>query len=339
MRRSMVPVAFAGLALLAALPAAADPIADFYHGKTLTMIVGTSAGNDYDYRARLVARFMGHHIPGEPSIVPRNMPGAGGVVAANDLATIEPHDGTVLHMIMSNMMANQAMALPGIKFDTRKFFWIGNTTSTPNVMVAWHTTGVTTIEQAKQKQLTMGAPTGTAGVTYVEAMNALVGTKFKLVTGYLGSQETFLAMESGEAHGRCGLSYSSLKTAKPDWLPQKKIVILAQIGVAKNPEIEAPLLLDLLAKEEDKQLVRFLTGVSAMSRPFVAPPGLPADRTELLRRAFDATMKDPEFLAEAKKIKADVDPSTGEQVQKLVDQLYATPKPVVERAKKFMGPG
>jgi hypothetical protein len=167
----------------------------------------------------------------------------------------------------------------------------------------------------------------------------VLGTKFKLVTGYLGSQETFLAMESGEAHGRCGLSYSSLKTAKPDWLPQKKITILAQIALVKNPEIEAPLLLDLLTKEEDKQLVAFLTGVSAMSRPFVAPPGLPADKATLLRRAFDATMTDPEFLAEAKKIKADLDPTTGEQVQGLVQKIYATPKPVVERAKKFMAPG
>jgi hypothetical protein len=177
----------------------------------------------------------------------------------------------------------------------------------------------------KQQMVVAGTGAGSETDTWPVLLNELLGTKFKLVTGYLGSQETFLAMESGEAHGRCGLSYSSLKTAKPDWLPQKKIVILAQIGVAKNPEIEAPLLLDLLAKEEDKQLVRFLTGVSAMSRPFVAPPGLPADRTELLRRAFDATMKDADFLAEAHKLKMEVNAQTGEELDAVLKRVMRTP--------------
>jgi tripartite-type tricarboxylate transporter receptor subunit TctC len=338
MRRSMVPVAFAGLALLAALPAAADPIADFYHGKTLTMIVGTSAGNDYDYRARLVARFMGHHIPGEPSIVPRNMPGAGGVVAANDLATIEPHDGTVLHMIMSNMMANQAMALPGIKFDTRKFFWIGNTTSTPNVMVAWHTTGVTTIEQAKQKQLTMGAPTGTAGVTYVEAMNALVGTKFKLVTGYPGGNEVNLAMERGEVDGRASNSWASWKSTKPDWITEKKMNVLVQIGVKRDPDLkDVPLLLELARNDADRAVLTFLSNETAIARSLVAAPGTPPERVAALRHAFDETMKDPGFLAEAAKTKMDISPVPGAEAQKIADAIVNTPADVVARARKLLG--
>jgi tripartite-type tricarboxylate transporter receptor subunit TctC len=338
MLRSMVPFALASVAMLAPLPAAADAISDFYHGKTMTILIGTSAGNDYDYRARLVARFMGHHIPGEPTIVPRNMPGAGGVVAANDLATIEPHDGTALHMIMSNMMANQAMALPGIKFDTRKFFWIGNTTSTPNVMVAWHTSGVATIEDAKQKQITMGAPTGTAGVTYVEAMNALVGTKFKLVTGYPGGNEVNLAMERGEVDGRASNSWASWKSTKPDWIKDKTMNVLVQIGLKRDPDLKAvPLLLELARNDGDRAVLAFLSTETAIARSVVAAPGTPPDRIAALRRAFDATMKDPAFLAEAAKTQMDISPVSGEEAQKIADSIVDTAPDVVARARKLLG--
>src|SRR5215469_8382256 len=178
-------LALAGLGP-AALSAQADPVADFYHGKTINLIIGTSTGNDYDFRARLLARHMGRHIPGEPMIIAQNMPGVGGVKAADYLASIAPHDGTVLHMIMSNMMSSQAIGSPGVQFDARKFFWIGNTTSTPNVTVAWYKSGVTSVEQVKTRELIVGAPGGTAGVIYATAMNALAGTKFKIVTGYPG---------------------------------------------------------------------------------------------------------------------------------------------------------
>src|SRR5580693_9169356 len=157
----------------------ADPVADFYHGKTLSLIIGTSTGNDYDFRARLLARHLGRHIPGDPTIVPQNMPGAGGIKAVNYLASIAPHDGTVLHMIMSNMMSAQAIGAQGVQFDTRRLFWVGNTTSTPNVTVAWYTSGVTSIDQVKTRQLIVGAPAGTVGVVYATAMNGLRGTKFK----------------------------------------------------------------------------------------------------------------------------------------------------------------
>ncbi len=171
------------LGLTAALPASADAVADFYKGKQISVIIGTSSGNDYDYRARLPARHMGRFIPGEPTLVPRNMPGAGGINAANHLANVAAHDGTVIHLIMANMMNKQAVGVPGIKFDVRKFSWIGNTTSTPNVTSSWHTSGVTSIEQVKQKELIVGAPAGTAGEVYGAVMNALAGTKFKVVTG------------------------------------------------------------------------------------------------------------------------------------------------------------
>jgi tripartite-type tricarboxylate transporter receptor subunit TctC len=339
--RSLLP--FARLTALAALAAvsggAAPALAQPATPKIVIYVAGT-AGGGVDLYGRLVGHHLGRHLPGNPTVTVEDMPGAGGIKAANYMASVAPKDGTVLATFPGGPVYDPLIAARDTGYNMSKFTWVGAVSKDVSLCIAWAASPFKTLDDVKKQQMVVaGTGAGSETDTWPVLLNELLGTKFKLVTGYLGSQETFLAMESGEAHGRCGLSYSSLKTAKPDWLPQKKIVILAQIGVAKNPEIEAPLLLDLLAKEEDKQLVRFLTGVSAMSRPFVAPPGLPADRTELLRRAFDATMKDPEFLAEAKKIKADVDPSTGEQVQKLVDQLYATPKPVVERAKKFMGPG
>src|SRR3984957_12245893 len=221
----------------AAVSAHADPVADFYHGKTLSLIIGTSSGNDYDFRARLLARHLGRHIPGEPTIIPQNMPGVGGVKAANYLASIAPHDGTTLHMIMSNMMSSEAIGAQGVQFDTRKFFWIGNTTSTPNVTVSWFKSGVTSVDQVKTRELIVGAPGGTAGVIYVTAMNGLLGTKFKLVTGYPGGNEVNLAMERGEVDGRASNSWAAWKSTHPEWVMAKKIVVLAQIGLQRTPDL------------------------------------------------------------------------------------------------------
>jgi tripartite-type tricarboxylate transporter receptor subunit TctC len=325
-------------ALLSPPPAAADAVADFYHGKTMTIIIGTSAGNDYDYRARLIARFMGRHIPGEPSIVPRNMPGAGGVVAANDLFAVEPRDGTVLHMIMSNMMANQAMGIAGIKFDTRKFFWVGNTTSTPNVMVSWYTSGVTSIEQVKNRELLVGAPTGTAGVTYAEALNALAGTRFKLVTGYPGGNEVNLAMERGEVDGRASNSWASWKSTKPDWIKDKKMNVLVQVGLKRASDLaDVPLLLELAKNEADRAVLAFLSTETAIARSVVTTPETPMERVTALRRAFDATMTDPGFMAEAEKTQMDVSPVPGEEAQKIADSIVNAPPDVIAQAKKLLG--
>ena len=212
-----------------------EPIARFYRGKTLSLIIGTSSGNDYDFRARLLARYLGRYIPGHPMIVPQNMPSAGGVKAANYLASIAPRDGTVLHMIMSNIMMSEAIGVEGVQFDTRKFFWIGNTISTPVVTVAWYTSGITTLEQVKTKQLIVGAPAGTAGVVYCTAMNRLLGTKFKIVTGYPGGDEVNLAMERGEVQGRASNSWASWKSTQSEWVRDKKIIVLVQIELSAHP--------------------------------------------------------------------------------------------------------
>jgi tripartite-type tricarboxylate transporter receptor subunit TctC len=330
-------IALVGLGI-ATVCAHADPVADFYHGKTLNLVIGTSSGNDYDFRARLLARHLGRHIPGEPTIIPQNMPGVGGVKAANYLATIAPHDGTTLHMIMSNMMSSEAIGAQGVQFDTRKFFWIGNTTSTPNVTVSWYKSGVTSIEQVKARELIVGAPGGTAGVIYATAMNGLLGTKFKIVTGYPGGNEVNLALERGEIDGRASNSWAAWKSTHPDWVKDKKIIVLVQIGLKRAPDLaDVPLLFELAKSDMDRQVLTFLSADTAIARALVAAPDTPPERVAALRRAFDATVRDPEFLAEADKAILDIVPMSGEDSQKIADSIVNTPPEVVARAKLLLG--
>jgi tripartite-type tricarboxylate transporter receptor subunit TctC len=328
-------VVFVGLSVL---PAKADPVADFYRGKTINLIVGTSAGNDYDYRGRLVARHIGRFIPGEPTVVPQNMPGAGGIKAANYIAAIAPKDGTTVHMIMTNMMTAQAMALHGIEFDTRKFRWIGNTTSTPNVINSWHTSGITKIEQVKTKELVVGAPKGTAGVIYPTLLNKLAGMKFKIVTGYKGGNEVNIAMERGEVLGRGSNSWASWKSTRPQWLAEKKIFILAQVGLKRDPELSGvPTLIELVSNDRDRKLTTFVSAETAISRALVTTPDVPVERVTALRRAFDAMVKDPQFLAEAQKSKMEIEPMTGEDSQVIADSIVNTPADVLAYAKEVLG--
>src|SRR3954468_18380378 len=339
-RPTVVTCSLAAVMLMAVMTQTvrADPIADFYRGKQVSVVIGTSAGNDYDFRARLIARHMGRHIPGEPMLVPRNMPGAGGINAANWLASIAPRDGTTLHMIMTNMMQAQAVGTHGVQFDTRKFRWVGNTTSSPNVANSWHTTGVTNIEQVKSREFILGAPAGTAGVTYGTVMNALVGTKFKIVTGYPGGNEVNIAMERGEVDGRGSNSWASWKSTKPEWLKEKKIIMLVQVGLTRSPELpDVPLLLELVSNDLDRKVMTFLSAETAISRAVVTTADVPPERLEALRRAFDATMKDPQFLAEAEKAKMDIGPMTGEESQKIADSIVNTPPEVIDRAKVVLG--
>ncbi len=324
-----------GLAIVG--PAFAQSAADFYKGKEIALIVGTSAGNDYDYRGRLIARYMSKHIPGNPTIVPKNMPGGGGIQAANWVANIAPRDGTVVHMIMANMMASQAMQMPGVQFDARKLFWIGNTTSTPNVVNSWFTSGVTSIEDVKKRELVVGAPMGTAGALYPLLMNALAGTKFKLVTGYPGGNEANLAMERGETEGRGSNSWAAWNSTKPDWLRDKKIHILVQVGLTRHPDLpNVPLMLELAQNEADRRLLEFISAETNVARSLVTTPGVPPERVDALRRAFDATMKDPEFIAEAAKTQMDMSPSTGEAAQKIAEGIVNTPPEIAARAKQLI---
>src|SRR5438132_12676945 len=325
------------LAFAAAL-VAAQSVADFYRGKTITMVVGTSPGGDYDLRLRMVARHIGRHIPGNPTVVVNNMPGGGGLVVANWLANVAAKDGTVAAAITQNLPVHQATGAAGIKFDVRAFNWIGNTTDTPNVINSWHTTGIRTIEDVMTRDLIVGA-TGTASGSflYPHALNRLVGTKFKIVTGYPGGNDINLAMERGEVGGRGSNSWASWKSTRPQWLAEKKIYILVQVGVKRNPELsDVPTMQELAKNDSDRQVLAFISADTAISRPLVTNQGVPRERVAALRRAFDATVKDPQFLAEAERSKTDISPMTGEEAQKIAAATINTPPDVLARANALI---
>jgi len=319
---------------LVASPVSAQSVADFYRGKTITMAVGTSPGGDYDLRMRMVGRHIGRHVPGNPTVIATNMPGGGQMLVANWLANVAPKDGTAIVAMSQNLAVHQATSAAGVKYDIRQFHFIGNTTDTPNVINSWHTTGIKTIQDVMQRELVVGA-TGIASGSflYPHALNQLVGTKFKIVTGYPGGNDVNLAMERGEVGGRGSNSWASWKSTRPQWLAEKKIIILVQVGVKRNPELaDIPTMQDLAKNENDRQVLTFISADTAISRPLVTNHGMPPDRVDALRRAFDATMKDPAFLAEAENSKTDINPMTGEEAQKIAEATINAPPEVIARA-------
>jgi tripartite-type tricarboxylate transporter receptor subunit TctC len=303
----------------------------------VTIYVAGTAGGGIDLFGRLVGRHLGRHIPGNPTVTVQDMPGAGGIRAANFLAQQAPRDGTAMTTFAGGPILEPLIGTRHPGYDMSQFTWIGALTKDVGLCLSWGPSPFKTIDDVRKNQMVVaGTGAGSDTDTWPIILNELIGTKFKVVTGYLGSQETILAIERGEANGRCIFSLSALKTAKPDWLRDKKINLLLQVGLEKSPEFpDVPLIFDFLKNEADRQLVTLLVSATAMARPFAAPPGVPEDKATLLRRAFDATVKDPEFLAEAQKMQADISPTTGEDVQKIVARIYATPKPVIERVKKF----
>ena len=331
--------------LRAILICAALAVASAQQGKAqdvierpVTIYVAGTAGGGIDLYARLVGRHIVRHIPGKPTVTVQVMPGAGGIRAANYLAEQAPRDGTAMTTFAGGPILEPLIGARNPGYDMSRFTWIGAITKDIGLCIAWGATHFKTIDDVKKKQMVVaGTGAGSETDTWPVVLNDVLGTKFKLVSGYVGSQETILAIERGEADGRCVFSYSALKIAKPDWLRDKKINVLLLTALEARAEFPGvPAVMDLVAKEEDRQLLELMAGPSAMGRPFAGPPGLAPEKATLLRRAFDATMQDAEFRAEASKIQADLAPTTGEEVQKLVARLYATPRPVVERAKKLL---
>lgn len=327
-------------ALLSTGVASAQSVEEFYRGKTISMVIGLSAGGDYDLRARLLTRHMPRHIPGNPAMVPRNMPGAGGMAAANWLMKVAPRDGTVILMVTQNMPLAQALGLSGVDFDARRFNWLGNTTDTPNVISVWAGAGVRSVEEARHKELSIAATgVGTGSYYYPIAANEVAGTKFKLVPGYPGGNEMNLAMERGEVDGRGSNSWAAWKATRPQWLKEGKIVNLIQIGLKRHPELaDVPLLLELATNDIDRRAMALISAETAIARAIATTPDAPADRVEALRRAFDATMKDPQLLAEAEQQRFDLSPATGEDVQKIVADIVAAGPEVVARARSIVQP-
>jgi tripartite-type tricarboxylate transporter receptor subunit TctC len=327
--------------LLAGLTGAAraqQSVEDFYRGKQLDMVIGYSPGGTYDLYARLVARFLGNYIPGKPAIVPRNMPGAGSRAAVRWVYTVGPKDGTVLSTADQSLSVEQAMGDKTLGFDTTKLIYIGNANVDNNTTVAWYTTGIKTIDDAKKRQVIAGATGGSTSSQYPKAMNALIGTKFKIIIGYPGGNDINLAMEKGEVDGRGSNAWGAWKSTRPDWLRDKKINLLVQIGLTKAPDLpDVPLLIDLASNNEDRAIFKLLSASSTIGRPVFTSPGVPSERVKALRDAFGAMVKDPVFLAEAGKEHFDINPVSGEEMQKIVEDIVATPRPIADRLLQIIG--
>jgi tripartite-type tricarboxylate transporter receptor subunit TctC len=312
---------------------AQDQDAAFYKGKQLKFVIGSAAGGGYDTYGRLLAELLPRHLPGHPTLVPQNMPGASGIRSANYLYEVAPRDGTVIGTFNQSMPQRQVLKRPGVRFDAAKFNWIGAMNKAATIFIVWHGAGVKTLEDAKKREVIMGALSASGGnALFPQLINSQLGTKFKVVTGYIGTGTILLAMERGEVHGLGSMNWNSMQTRKPDWLRDKKVDIILQIGMEKVPALGGvPLLLDLATTPEQKRLFELVSADTQMNWPIVAPPGLPVTRVATLRKAFDAALKDPALKAEALKRNMDVsEPTSGEEVQRLVAAMLDTPDSVVK---------
>ena len=318
--------------LLLTTPVAAQPGGDTFAAKSVAMIIGFGPGGGYDLWGRTVGRHIGRHLPGAPTVIPQNMPGAGSYAAASYIFNIAPKDGSVLGIIARDAALGPLSAATGARFDPTRLSWIGTPTKETNVCVAYHTSQVKSVLDLYDKQLIVGdTGPGTGTRSYPKALNELLGMKFKLVGGFPASSDVFLAMERGEVEGICE-SLDSIKIRRPDWIPTRKISILFQGGAEPNPELDGvPFVLDLALTGEQRQALEFLYAGQGIGRPFVAPPDLPPDRLKMLRDAFKATMTDPAFVAEAQKSKLDLEPEDGEHLAVLIAKIYATPRPIVDK--------
>jgi tripartite-type tricarboxylate transporter receptor subunit TctC len=313
---------------------AQEDVAAFFRGKTLRLVVGVGVGSGYDINARLLARHLAAHIPGQPTIVVQNQPGAGSLTMTNALYHTGPFDGTVMGASFNGMPTTPLLQPTGVRFDPVKFNWLGSTNRETQVMYVWHTAPAQVLDDIRSKQVVMGAQApGSTQFDYPVLADKLFGFKFKVVTGYESTPKIHLAMESGEVDGTIA-NWSTLKAINTNWITEKKIRILAQWALQKSGELDdVPLFLDVANTEGERAALRLMLARLEYGRPFFLPPNVPPARIEALRRAFDATMKDPAYLAEADKLKIDVEPLSGEQVAELVEQVSRTPADTVARVR------
>ena len=335
------PFVLAGL--LAAAGTFADTargadVADFYKGKTVSVVIGYPPGGGFDTTARLLIRHMQRHLPGHPTMIARNMPGAGSLRAANYLFGKAPRDGTEFGIIGPAVPFGPLWSRDGVAFEAIKFNWLGSLDRWTSIAFVWHAAKAQSLDAAMRTEVVVGATgAGDMTVTFPRLTNALLGTKFKIVPGYQGTPDLSLAIERGEVEGRLGWCWECLKLDKPDWVKGKKITVLLQFAFAKHPELkDVPLVMDLAKNDADRQIMRLAFGNLEMARPFLAPPGIPADRVAALRAAFEVTAKDPAFLDEARKLNVPVNVASSREIETLLRDVYATPQPIVDRAAKII---
>ena len=329
-RRTLLLAALAWLA--GALPVQAQPL-----GKQVTLIIGFGPGGGYDLWGRTVARHIGKHLPGNPTVVPQNMPGAGSYVAASHIYAAAPKDGTVFAIIARDAALGPLSNAPGARFDATKMSWLGSPTREHNVCIANATAKAKSVGDLRTTELILGdTGPGTGTRSYPKVLNDLFGWKFKLVSGFRSSADVFLAMERGEVEGICE-SLDSVNQRKPDWIPNKTVNALLQAG-SDSPAIlkGVPNVMEIVRNDEERKTLEYLYAGQDIGRPFVAPPDLSPERLKMLRAAFNATMKDPEFAAEVTRNKFELEPEDGEHLAALIDKVYATPKPIIERVSNLI---
>jgi tripartite-type tricarboxylate transporter receptor subunit TctC len=333
-RRVVLGLAAAAMALAFSHPAEAAAPADFYKGRTISVIIGYSAGGGYDLYARVLAQHLGRHIPGNPTVIPQNMPGAGSIKAALYVFSVAPKDGTVIGTFARGMAS--AALIGQANFDARKFTWLGSATKDVTLCISWNTSPIKTWNDAMTKQFTAGGegPAGDPDI-FAKLYKNVFGAKIRLATGFPGTTDITLAMQRHEVDGLCGISWSTVKSRYGDWVTGKKINILVQAAPSKAPDLpDVPLASELAKTTEQRQMLDFAVASEVLARPFVAPPGIPAERKAILRAAFDATLRDPAFLADAMKTMIDIDPVSGPEAEAVVASLYGLPKDVVLKAAR-----
>ena len=336
--RLRAAAALAAVALAIPSPSAmAQPADQFFKGKTVNIYIGFAPGGTYDYYGRVVARFLGKHILGEPTVIPHTMPGSGSFRAANFLFSAAPKDGTAMGVVTQTLALEEALKSPGAQYKAAEFNWIGRMTSIMEVYFTWRTSKAKTIADARQHEIPMaGTGSGSPSEGYPKLLNALAGTKFKIISGYPGSTQGMLAMERGEVDG--GLtSWNTIKRTKQSWIANRDLNILVQFANTRHSDLpNVPTALEPAATEEGKRILAFYISGAELGRSLLAPPGIPADRVKVLRAAFDAMLKDREFLAEIERTGQEFQPAPGEAVQKLIQEAASAPRSVVERAEAIL---
>ncbi|MFL5099074.1 MAG: Bug family tripartite tricarboxylate transporter substrate binding protein [Xanthobacteraceae bacterium] len=329
-----------GAAMLAAgllaVPAAAqEDMAAFYRGKTLRIVVGVAVGSGYDINARLLARHLGAHVPGNPTVIVQNQPGAGSLTMTNQLYAAGPFDGTAIGASFNGMPTTPLLQPAGARFDPVKFNWIGSTNRETQVTYLWHTAPAQSLADLERTEVIVGAQApGSTQYDFPLLANHVFGLKFKIITGYESTPKIHLAMERGEIHGNGATNWSTLKALNSNWLEEKKVRVVAQWALKGHPELTGvPLILDSAKTDADRAALRLVIARLEYGRPFFMPPQVPTERVAAVRRAFDAAVKNPAYLAEAEKLKIDVDPLSGEEVANLVEQVSRTPAETVTRVR------
>ena len=332
--RSLAAAALAALATVSG--AGAQSVEEFYKKTQLSVYVGSGAGGGFDEIARVFSLHFARHLPGQPTPIVKNMPGAGGLLNVNFMYAQAPRDGSAIAAPFNTVFMLPLFGDPAAKFDARKFTWIGSLDKQTGTCVVWHTSDIKTLADASKREVQVGATgVNATPAIFSNMMNTLFGTRFKVISGYTTNEMRF-ALERGETEGVCGLAWQTYKAVQPGWIENKLIRPIAQMGLVKNRDLpDVPLAIDMLKDPVERKVFELVVLPQEFGRPFIAPPGVPADRAAAMIKAFAETLTDPAFLADAAKIRLSLDPLTGEEIMRLLDEAHGAPKGVIERAAKF----